>query len=171
MLIASGIKGPRSPSSGHSTNNLKIASQAKQHYFHHYLNLIFVPKFISNQHDSPQFCSSFCIHRCAGYCNSSECGAETYFPTLNSRIKLGSSATTCRHVSNLKIWLGELKLNCWTRTVERYQLLPKDEDFVYDFNKGESFFANRKSFPALTGYGTSFSLSSIPGNNYFTFHP
>ncbi|CAI7660803.1 unnamed protein product [Penicillium manginii] len=58
-------------------------------------------------------------------------------------------------------------------TVERYQLLPKDEDFVYDFNKGESFFANRKSFPALTGYGTSFSLSSIPAcsMSFVHLHP
>lgn len=58
-----------------------------------------------------------------------------------------------------------MKLICLIRTVERYQLLPKDEDFVFDFNKGESFFANRKSFPALTGYGTSFSLSALPGNS------
>lgn len=47
---------------------------------------------------------------------------------------------------------------------ERYQLLPKDEDFVFDFNKNAELpLANRKSFPALTGYGASFSLSQLPG--------
>ncbi|OQE24295.1 hypothetical protein PENSTE_c007G03840 [Penicillium steckii] len=47
-------------------------------------------------------------------------------------------------------------------TVDRYQILSKDEDFVFDFNKTQIPFANRKTFPALTGYGTSFSLGSLP---------
>jgi hypothetical protein len=54
--------------------------------------------------------------------------------------------------------------------VDRYQLLPKDEDFVFDFaNSNTPFansntpFANGKSFPALVGSGMSFSTGQLPG--------
>jgi hypothetical protein len=47
--------------------------------------------------------------------------------------------------------------------VDRYKLLPKDEDFVFDFTKSETPFANRKNFPALVGSGTSFSVAQLPG--------
>ncbi|KAJ5359573.1 spherulin [Penicillium cataractarum] len=57
---------------------------------------------------------------------------------------------------------------------ERYQLLPKDEDFVFDFNKNAELpLANRKNFPALTGYGASFSLSQLPAcsMSFVHLHP
>jgi hypothetical protein len=48
--------------------------------------------------------------------------------------------------------------------VDRYALLPKDEDFVFDFSKNAALpLAGRKSFPALVGTGLSFSLSQLPG--------
>ncbi|KAJ5094469.1 hypothetical protein N7456_010330 [Penicillium angulare] len=57
--------------------------------------------------------------------------------------------------------------------VDRYQLLPKDEDFIFDFNKAEIPFANRKTFPALTGYGTSMSVSALPAcsMSFLHLHP
>ncbi|KAJ5143423.1 uncharacterized protein N7515_002210 [Penicillium bovifimosum] len=57
--------------------------------------------------------------------------------------------------------------------VDRYQILSKDEDFVFDFGKSGIPFANRKTFPALTGYGTSFSLGSLPacGMAFLHLHP
>lgn len=51
---------------------------------------------------------------------------------------------------------------------DRYQLLSKDEDFVFDFNKNELPLANHKSFPALVGSGASFSLSQLPGMSAVT---
>jgi hypothetical protein len=47
--------------------------------------------------------------------------------------------------------------------VDRYQLLPKDEDFVFDFANSNTPFANGKSFPALVGSGMSFSTGQLPG--------
>ncbi|KAJ5489830.1 Cupin 1 [Penicillium expansum] len=57
--------------------------------------------------------------------------------------------------------------------VDRYNLLPKDEDFVFDFTKSEAPFANRKNFPALVGTGTSFSVSQLPACSmaYLHLHP
>ncbi|KAJ5319515.1 Cupin 1 [Penicillium brevicompactum] len=57
--------------------------------------------------------------------------------------------------------------------VDRYKLLPKDEDFVFDFTKSEAPFANRKNFPALVGSGTSFSMTSLPACSmaYLHLHP
>lgn len=55
---------------------------------------------------------------------------------------------------------------------ERYQLLPKDEDFVFDFNKNAELpLANHKNFPALVGTGASFSVSQLPGMIAFTGYP
>lgn len=48
--------------------------------------------------------------------------------------------------------------------VDRYRLLPSDEDFVFDFKKTQSFFANRQTFPALTGLRGSMAIAEVPGN-------
>ncbi|OGE58348.1 hypothetical protein PENARI_c001G08227 [Penicillium arizonense] len=57
--------------------------------------------------------------------------------------------------------------------IGRYQLLPTDEDFVYDFTKSKTPFANRKTFPALVGSGTSFSVGQLPACSmaYLHLHP
>lgn len=44
--------------------------------------------------------------------------------------------------------------------VDRYNLL-NDSDYVYDFKA--SFFANRKTFPALVGAGVGFAFAEMPG--------
>ncbi|KAF3398133.1 hypothetical protein F1880_006360 [Penicillium rolfsii] len=57
---------------------------------------------------------------------------------------------------------------------DRYALLPKDEDFVYDFSKNPALpLADGKSFPALVGTGLSFSLSQLPacGMTFVHLHP
>ncbi|KAJ5650416.1 uncharacterized protein N7484_004139 [Penicillium longicatenatum] len=58
-------------------------------------------------------------------------------------------------------------------SIDRYKLLPKDEDFVFDFNNNTSLVANRQTFPALVGYGTSFSVGSLPACSmvYLHLHP
>lgn len=44
---------------------------------------------------------------------------------------------------------------------DRYRLLPNDEDFVFDFNKSQAPFADRKTFPALTGSGGSMAAAAL----------
>lgn len=47
--------------------------------------------------------------------------------------------------------------------VERYELLPKNEDFVFDFNQNETPLATTKNFPALVGSGAALSYTQLPG--------
>ncbi|KAM7194565.1 RmlC-like cupin domain containing protein [Naviculisporaceae sp. PSN 640] len=47
-------------------------------------------------------------------------------------------------------------------TIDRYSILDKDTDFVYDFNKGPSPLANRKVFPALEGTGLALAPATVP---------
>jgi hypothetical protein len=47
--------------------------------------------------------------------------------------------------------------------VDRYQILPKDENFVFDFNSAPFPMANRKTFPALVGTGISLAIAEIKG--------
>ncbi|KAJ5525347.1 hypothetical protein N7494_011997 [Penicillium frequentans] len=57
--------------------------------------------------------------------------------------------------------------------IDRYKLLSKDEDFVYDFTNSTTPFANRETFPALVGSGTSFSVGQLPACSmvYLHLHP
>ncbi|RGP79442.1 hypothetical protein FLONG3_2403 [Fusarium longipes] len=64
---------------------------------------------------------------------------------------------------------------------DRFDLLPNDDDFVFDFNDkqdspgkgGELIAANRKSFPALvgTGSGMAFGRVAACGMNTLHVHP
>jgi hypothetical protein len=47
--------------------------------------------------------------------------------------------------------------------IERYKLLPKDEDFVFNFAGTSLPIATSQNFPALVGTGVSFSISQLPG--------
>lgn len=47
--------------------------------------------------------------------------------------------------------------------VDRYQILPKDENFVFDFNTAVFPMANRKTFPALVGAGISLAIAEVKG--------
>jgi len=49
-----------------------------------------------------------------------------------------------------------------SRATDRYALLPKDSDFVFDFSKGGPF-ANRKTFPALVGSGGALAVGQMAG--------
>ncbi|KAK4151709.1 Spherulin-1A [Chaetomidium leptoderma] len=54
--------------------------------------------------------------------------------------------------------------------VDRYQILPKDEDFVFDFNTATFPMANRKTFPALVGTGVSLAIAEIKGCTMASLH-
>ncbi|KAH8710018.1 RmlC-like cupin domain-containing protein [Phaeosphaeriaceae sp. PMI808] len=54
---------------------------------------------------------------------------------------------------------------------DRYNLLSKDSDFVYDWNKpGANPFANRKSFPALVGTGVALAYAEVPPCSFSAIH-
>ncbi|KAL0779990.1 hypothetical protein CaCOL14_004474 [Colletotrichum acutatum] len=57
----------------------------------------------------------------------------------------------------------------------RYRLLPKDEDFIYDFNKSQVALAlaNHQTFPAVTGLGGSMAVASLPAcaMSFLHLHP
>ncbi|KAJ5993576.1 hypothetical protein N7451_009300 [Penicillium sp. IBT 35674x] len=57
--------------------------------------------------------------------------------------------------------------------IDRYKLLSKDKDFVFDFTNSTTPFANRETFPALVGSGTSFSVGQLPACSmvYLHLHP
>jgi hypothetical protein len=58
---------------------------------------------------------------------------------------------------------------------DKYALLPKDGDFVFDFNKAQFPMANRKTFPALVGTGVALAPGTVQGEcpitNLSTFMP
>lgn len=45
--------------------------------------------------------------------------------------------------------------------VDRYAIVPKDTDFVFDFNKASFPMANRKTFPALVGTDLALAITHI----------
>ncbi|KAL2881062.1 hypothetical protein SGCOL_003721 [Colletotrichum sp. CLE4] len=55
----------------------------------------------------------------------------------------------------------------------RYRLLPRDEDFIYDFHKSQVALANRQTFPAVTGLGGSMAVASLPAcaMSFLHLHP
>ncbi|KAL5338363.1 RmlC-like cupin domain-containing protein [Aspergillus crustosus] len=65
---------------------------------------------------------------------------------------------TQRAQSELSI-TAQLKLA--DTAVERYALLPNDEDFVFDFNHGAVPIASSANFPPLVGTGISFNTGQL----------
>ncbi|KAJ5785297.1 uncharacterized protein N7503_010509 [Penicillium pulvis] len=57
--------------------------------------------------------------------------------------------------------------------IDRYKLLSKDEDFVFDFTNNSMPIANRETFPTLVGSGMSFSVGQLPACSmvYLHLHP
>ncbi|KAF7587912.1 hypothetical protein BBP40_006535 [Aspergillus hancockii] len=57
--------------------------------------------------------------------------------------------------------------------IERYRLLPKDEDFVFNFTASELPVATSQNFPALIGTGASFSIAQLPAcsMSFLHLHP
>ncbi|KAF5866938.1 hypothetical protein ETB97_008744 [Aspergillus alliaceus] len=72
---------------------------------------------------------------------------------------------------------SELSLTAQLRladtAIERYQLLPQDEDFVFNFTASELPIATSQNFPALVGTSASFSISQLPGcsMSFLHLHP
>ncbi|KAB8251391.1 RmlC-like cupin domain-containing protein [Aspergillus flavus] len=72
---------------------------------------------------------------------------------------------------------SELSLTAQLRladtAIERYQLLSKDEDFVFNFTASEVPVATSQSFPALVGTGASFSIGELPAcsMSFLHLHP
>ncbi|RAQ57653.1 spherulin-1B precursor [Aspergillus flavus] len=72
---------------------------------------------------------------------------------------------------------SELSLTAQLRladtAIERYQLLPKDEDFVFNFTASEVPVATSQNFPALVGTGASFSIGELPAcsMSFLHLHP
>ncbi|PLB41877.1 germin family protein [Aspergillus candidus] len=64
------------------------------------------------------------------------------------------------------------KLRLADSATERYNLLPKDEDFVFKFSEKEPV-ASTQNFPALVGVGASFSVGDLPGcsMSFLHLHP
>jgi hypothetical protein len=58
------------------------------------------------------------------------------------------------------------KLRLADSAIDRYLLLPNDEDFIYTFNKDNSPVANAKSFPALVGTGLSATIVDVQRKYY-----
>ncbi|GES65441.1 spherulin [Aspergillus terreus] len=57
--------------------------------------------------------------------------------------------------------------------IERYQLLPNDGDFIFNFTTNELPVATSQNFPALVGTGISFSISQLPAcsMSFLHLHP
>ncbi|KAF4293161.1 hypothetical protein KXX33_000855 [Aspergillus fumigatus] len=72
---------------------------------------------------------------------------------------------------------SELSLTAQLRladtAIERYKLLPKDEDFVFNFAGASLPVATSQNFPALVGTGASFSISQLPAcsMSFLHLHP
>ncbi|EAW14628.1 germin family protein [Aspergillus clavatus NRRL 1] len=72
---------------------------------------------------------------------------------------------------------SELSLTAQLRladtAIERYKLLPKDEDFVFSFTETSLPIASSQNFPALVGTGVSFSISQLPAcsMSFVHLHP
>jgi hypothetical protein len=61
-----------------------------------------------------------------------------------------------------------MALNSCDSFIDRYSLLPDDNDFLFSFNSTPSAMANSQTFPALTGSGVSLASAQIPGTcSYF----
>ncbi|KAJ6164446.1 RmlC-like cupin domain-containing protein [Penicillium chermesinum] len=60
-----------------------------------------------------------------------------------------------------------VQLQLAPNSIERYKLLPKNEDFVFDFNKTTVPVANRQNFPALINTGVAFTC----GMTFLHLHP
>ncbi|KAK4247690.1 Spherulin-1A [Corynascus novoguineensis] len=54
--------------------------------------------------------------------------------------------------------------------VDIYQILARDEDFVFDFNNAPFPMANRKTFPALVGTDLALAISEIEGCSMASLH-
>ncbi|KAH6628186.1 RmlC-like cupin domain-containing protein [Chaetomium tenue] len=54
--------------------------------------------------------------------------------------------------------------------VDRYQILTKNEDFVFDFNTAPFPMANRKTFPALVGTDIALAITAIEGCSMASLH-
>ncbi|RAL14774.1 germin family protein [Aspergillus homomorphus CBS 101889] len=73
---------------------------------------------------------------------------------------------------------SDLSLNAQLRladtAIERYQLLPNDSDFVFNFTGSEEVpIASSQNWPALVGVGASFSISQLPAcsMSFLHLHP
>ncbi|GIK01976.1 hypothetical protein Aspvir_006019 [Aspergillus viridinutans] len=57
--------------------------------------------------------------------------------------------------------------------IERYKLLPKGEDFVFNFAGASLPIATSQNFPALVGTGISFSIAQLPAcsMSFLHLHP
>lgn len=58
-------------------------------------------------------------------------------------------------------------------SVDRYKLLPNDEDFVFNFLESQALFADAKSFPALVGTGAAFAYTTLDAcsMSFLHLHP
>ncbi|KAH6854777.1 RmlC-like cupin domain-containing protein [Chaetomium sp. MPI-CAGE-AT-0009] len=54
--------------------------------------------------------------------------------------------------------------------VDRYQILTKDDDFLFDFNTAPFPMANRKTFPALVGTDIALAITAIEGCSMASLH-
>lgn len=116
-------------------------------------------------HHAFQVCLQLHSCRCSRSGSSNGGSTSRDARPINGRTKLDDSVATGRYVSFKTLTQNEIVLIvAFFSAADRYALLPKHEDFVFDFSKNPSLpLADGKSFPALVGTGLSFSLSQLPG--------
>ncbi|KAF9882742.1 hypothetical protein FE257_005333 [Aspergillus nanangensis] len=99
---------------------------------------------------------------------------STLRPVVAMMIALALPASAVPHPISNRATSEELSLNAKLQladtAVERYQLLSKDEDFVFDFTSSKAPIASSENFHALTGVGASLSMGSLPACSMTFLH-
>ncbi|KAL4923010.1 germin family protein [Aspergillus undulatus] len=89
---------------------------------------------------------------------------------LALRARAAPRPITERAASDLSLF-AQLKLA--DTAIQRYELLPNDEDFVFDFNAGDVPIATSANFGPLVGTGISFNMGQLPAcsMSFVHLHP
>ncbi|KAK4102595.1 putative spherulin [Parathielavia hyrcaniae] len=86
------------------------------------------------------------------------------FTNTAAILALASLVTAAPHLSL------PAQLQLADTAIEKYPLLTKDKDFVFDFNNAPFPLANRKSFPALIGSDLAIAIAEIPACSMASLH-
>ncbi|OJJ01307.1 hypothetical protein ASPVEDRAFT_191103 [Aspergillus versicolor CBS 583.65] len=95
---------------------------------------------------------------------------------LNSALELlvGLALTLSANAAPQPVTASDLSLTAKLRladtAIERYELLPDDNDFVFDFTKSDTPVASSQNWPALVGVGASFSIGQLPACSMAFLH-
>ncbi|KAF4448838.1 spherulin 1B precursor [Fusarium albosuccineum] len=99
--------------------------------------------------------------------------SNTFFSTVTAVLAYSSFAAAApqvRSTNSTPEVSPTTKLRQADTSIDRYKLLPSDKDFVFNIKDIQTGFADAKSFPALTGTGTSLAVAEIPGCSMVMVH-